>query len=595
MLKQRFLKTFIRDKFPFTTVWYSRVLKALKHLSAFFPLKIRLGIGMQLTPWDKRKIIREVYSQKEEMPLFSGKKVLLWEPAPWTIHIALIACIGVPLSLRGCNVELVICDGSPVACIGRAITDKETLPEWPKRCPGCYEACREEATSFGLKTQNMGGLVSPDTLSKLREISQTIDPASISSFNYKEVDAGSHALSSVIRYYQGKINEFEESILREYLFSTLVTTEAAINKIDSFKPDVIHMSHGMYSLWGPALNIALKRGIPVIKYGGAYRKQCMYYQKIQNNITNFHSGVLSDHEWETRVSMPLLSREEEGVIEYLEERYASNSGRFKHLGFVPKSKSKQALFNRLNLTDDKPAWCIFTHLTWDASVNSTKMAYRDYSEWVIETVKVIKDIPDVQWLIKIHPAEKIFSTVDGVEKLLGLEFTNLPSHIQVIPPDADINTYDIMNIVTGGITCHGTVGLELAVIGKPVIVAADAYYGQKGFTYDGLDADEYKNLLRRAAEIPPSLTPDQREKAIKFAYSYYIQRQLPLRMFEIGVDGSWLYFDWDKIESLIPGHDPVLDLICNRFFDGDDFIMDEDTIELYSALLKPGNNKQPQS
>jgi hypothetical protein len=338
------------------------------------------------------------------------------------------------------------------------------------------------------------------------------------------------------------------------------------------------MTTGVYTLWGPALAIALKRGIPVIIVVGAYRKQCTYYCKIKNNYTSFHFGTLSDLEWENRLQAPIASHEEENLKEYLERRYVSNTGHFKDIKMSERFESKQDLFNRLNLTDSKPVWCIFTPLTWDYSADYGKMVYRDFNEWVIETVKAIIDIPGVQWLIKVHPAEKMYNTVEGIGELIRANFPDLPAHIKIIPPDTDINTYNLMNVITGGITCLGTVGLELAAMGKPVIVAADAYYGRKGFTYDALNADEYKDLLRRVHDIPPSLTPEQREKAVKFAYSYFIQRQLPLRMFIRDNDGNWLNFDWDKIDSLIPGNDPVLDLICNRFFEGEDFILGDEVI-----------------
>lgn len=471
-----------------------------------------------------------------------------------------------------------ICDGSPVACIGREIINDETFPYWSKRCPGCYENCRDEAISFGLKTQKIGQLASADTLSKLREISQSIDIADITSYSYRGINVGTHTLSSAIRYYKGKITEIENNILREFFFSSMVIAEAAINKIETFQPAVILMSHGAYSTWGPALEAAMIRDVPIVKFGGAYRKQCMYYHKVKSNMTNFHFGYLSDAEWEKRLKTPFTSKEEKRLKKYLEERYVSGMHNFKDIKMSQTSEGKQALFNKLTLTDCKPVWCVFTPIGWDSSANLAQMAFRDFYEWTIETVKIISDIDSVQWLIKTHPAERMYATVDGIGELIRVNFPDLPANIKVIPSDTDINTYNLMRVITGGITCYGTVGLELATLGKPAIVAGDAYYSRRGFTYDALTVDEYKDLLKNVNNIPPSITMEQREKAIKFAYSYYIQRQLPLRMFIRDSDGNALCFDWDKIDSLIPGKDPVIDLICNRFFEGDDFILSDEGI-----------------
>ena len=218
-----------------------------------------------------------------------------------------------------------------------------------------------------------------------------------------------------------------------------------------------------------------------------------------------------------------------------------------------------------------------------------QVAFYGYREWTEETLKTIADIPDVQWIIRIHPMEKWGDNTGWVEQTINNMFPNLPAHIKVVPPGANINTYDIFDIITGAVTCEGTVGLEVPVIvGKPVIVAANGYYSGKGFTYDGMTPNEYRDLLRKTLEIPPFLTPEQKEKARKFAYSYFIQRQIPLTIFKTGSNGRPVAFDWSKVESLLPGGDPVVDMICERFFEGEDFILPEDIVNsMYDYAVEP--------
>ena len=56
------------------------------------------------------------------------------------------------------------------------------------------------------------------------------------------------------------------------------------------------------------------------------------------------------------------------------------------------------------------------------------------------------------------------------------------------------NPFDFFQLVDGDVTVYGTSGLELALLGKPVILAGEAHYGGKGFTYDGLSQNSYKEL-----------------------------------------------------------------------------------------------------
>lgn len=505
--------------------------------------------------------------------MFRGKRVLCWEPAPYPVHIALVASTGAALALRGCDVELVICDGTPVACIGREVNNEETFADWPKRCSGCYAACTGEASLFNMKTEGLGDLVASHDLARLRDIARTVDLAGLPQYVYKDINVGAYTLSAAVRYYQGKVTEYADDLLREFLFAALVTTEAALNKIETFKPDAIYMSHGMYTGWGPALAAAMQRGVPVVKFGGGYKKGCLHFHKIAAPTTNFHFGVLSNRGWKTRCDQPLSAWQERLLDDYLESRYLNGSSAFFDITASVPLGSRQHTLSSLGLSAEKPVWCIFSHVTWDNAVNLTSMAFSDFNQWIVETLKTIVDIPDVQWLLKIHPAEKIFGVVDGVEKTVASHFTELPGHIKIIPPDAHLNLYDLLGVLTGGVTCLGTVGLELAMMGKPVIVAADAYYSGKGFTCDGLTPVTYRDLLKKAPGMPPSLNAGQKQKARQFAYSYFIQRQIPMTTFRTGSNGLIISFDWRKAESLLPGKDMVVDMVCQRFFDGDDFIL----------------------
>jgi len=579
------MKEFIKDKIPFAfnlyLSFYAMTSNALRWFCLLLPLKIRLQMGMEFTLKDKKSIMQKLYRQRKELPLFLGKRVLCWEPAPWPVHIAMISSVGTALSLRGCSVELVVCDGAPVACIGRDISENESLQNWDKRSPGCYKACKDEANSFGLKTVAIGDIIDTDKLSELRRISQKVDLREIASYVYKGVNVGTYAASSLTRYYRGKVIEFEEELLREHLFSALVILEAAAKKIDSFEPDAIYMSHGLYTSWGPAWEIAMKRRIPVVRIGGGYRRQYTYFRKIAD-LDTVETGVLSDRGWKERNEKALSLHEERILDDYLTSRYEPNFSGFADVKVETRVESKHDILSKLQMTDDKPIWCIFTHSIWDDSVsmskNMSRLAFYDYTEWTEETLRTIIDITDVQWIVRIHPTEKRGDNVEGVENIINDMFPNLPPHIKVIPPEANINTYSIFNIITGGVTCRGTVGLEIAVTGKPVILAGGAYYSRKGFTYEGLSANEYKDLLRKTSEIPPFLTPEQKGKARKFAYSYYIQRQIPLRMFKTGSNGRFALFDWRKVESLLPDRDPVVDMICERFFVGDDFVLPDEVI-----------------
>ena len=542
---------------------------------SLLPVAYRLQRGLQVSVEERRALAKELQAQKKDLPLFSGKRVLCWEPAPFPIHVAITSSVGTALFLRGCEVEQVICDGTPVACIIREVGHDEPLSEWPERCRGCYESCRNEAASFAVRTTSLGEMLSPDDLRRLREIADAIDVSELPHLCHMDVNVGTYAVSSLTRYYKGKLVEPDESLLREFLYGALVITEAAANKIDSFKPDALYMSHGIYSSWGPALKVALQKGVPVVKFGGGYLPSFTYIRKIVGG-DNVHQGMLSDAGWEHRKVAPLTGSEEGLLNAYIRRRYTRGGSDISVSG-APR-EDRDGMVARLRLDGDRPIWCVFTNVAWDASIDVAPMAFDGPEQWLVETVKTIGAVEDVQWLIKVHPSENSSETLQGAEDIIRRHFPRLPSNIKIIPADTTLNTYDILKLVDGGVTCMGnTAGLELLMLGKPMIVAGESIFANRGFTYDGHTPAEYIEYLKTAPDIPP-LSEEQQADVFKLAYSYFIQRQIPLRMFETSSKGHFTSFDWKKVDMLLPGKDPVMDMICERFFEGEDFIIGDDAL-----------------
>jgi capsule polysaccharide modification protein KpsS len=123
----------------------------------------------------------------------------------------------------------------------------------------------------------------------------------------------------------------------------------------------------------------------------------------------------------------------------------------------------------------------------------------------------------------LHPAEIASGGTNGVGELISTNFPELPENIEVITHN-DSNTLDLLKQSSGVITCYGTSGLEAATFGIPTILAGEAYYGQKGFTFDPQTIQEYESLLLNISRIS-KLDNAQVELAKKFAYLIWIEHQ----------------------------------------------------------------------
>jgi hypothetical protein len=77
------------------------------------------------------------------------------------------------------------------------------------------------------------------------------------------------------------------------------------------------------------------------------------------------------------------------------------------------------------------------------------------------------------------------------------------------------------------LTVRGTVGIEAASFGVPVLTAGTGRYDRRGFTIDSDSRDEYLEKLAHLQEIP-RLSPAQQELAERFAYGLFVLRPFAL-------------------------------------------------------------------
>jgi hypothetical protein len=283
---------------------------------------------------------------------------------------------------------------------------------------------------------------------------------------------------------------------------------------------------------------------------------------------DFHK--LSNTAWARRLEKPLSEEEEESLKRFLDRRYHERVSfdmkkMHQYRGDVGRIRAKY------RIESDKPVWGVMAHINWDSVSDYSPMAYESFDDWMVDTIDCVSRITDVQWLIKIHPVEAYDNPASGVQRLIQRRYPNLPDHVKVIPAEEELSPLEFFELVDGGVTVYGTSGLELCLMGKPVILAGEAHYGGKGFTYDGLNIDCYRRLLERAPSIG-ALPDEQLRLARLYAYSYFVARQVPLPMVR-DRQSIWWKLQTNRRDLLIPGADPFLDFICEHLVNGEDFVM----------------------
>lgn len=531
----------------------------------------------------RRWKMQRLYAQHDP-PSPGAPTVLLWVPGGMHLLLHVETAIAAALRLRGYHVHAIICDSPYRACIRREVTQHVPVEDWRKLCPKCIASNRSVLELMGIPYSSVGDFVPPEVREKLWAQSQLCSSTNILELSHNGLPVGRNVLSAMNRYMQGSAAGLDEAILREYAFSGLVAAEAAARALDKFEPVRVLMSHAVYTDWGPALHVSRERGIPVTGWKASYLTARFFFRHVTDpQRIDFHN--LSDRSWQERAATPLSNEEESSLRTFLEKRYHHRVS-FDMMKLKKYTGETERFRARYGIADDKPVWGILAHINWDSVSDYSPMAYDSFDDWMIDTIEQVSRIPGVQWLIKVHPAEALYDPNAGVERLVSTRFPGLPSHVKLIPAEEDISPLEFFDVVDGGVTVYGTSGLELALGGKPVILAGEAHYGGRGFTEDGLDVETYRELLARAASIGP-LTAEQTALARQYAHLLFVQRQIPLPVVR-DPNSVWWSLQHDKRDDLVPGGEPFLNFICERLMDGEDFIMNRQLVELADSGVWAG-------
>jgi hypothetical protein len=150
------------------------------------------------------------------------------------------------------------------------------------------------------------------------------------------------------------------------------------------------------------------------------------------------------------------------------------------------------------------------------------------TDWMVRTIEHFSKREDVQFVIRVHPGEQI-GWGPSVFDILVEKFPTLPEHIHLLPAGAKVNTYDLVNMADLGLVFTTTVGMEMAMVGLPVIVTGQTHYRGKGFTLDIDTWESYFETLDRVLSSPKDYRPsrDQVEGAWTYAYRFFFEYPQP--------------------------------------------------------------------
>lgn len=492
----------------------------------------------------------------------------------YTPGMIMESALAAGLTLRGANVDTLLCDQLLPACQLALSTgfknETEFLHQGPARyCATCVPRGRRTYDGLQLTAFEYGQLLTPAERTQARQLAGSIPLGEIAGYTFNGVAVGEQALAGALRFFAvGTLgtDSYSDQVLRRYFEAALLTTFTLERLLAQNHYEVAVFHHGIYVPQGLVAEVARQRGVRVVTWMPGYRKR----RFIFTHNETYHRALMSEPtaNWE---HLRLSPRHESAALDYLTSRW---QGTRDWIWFHEKPEQELATIAReLGLDLNKPIIGMLSNVMWDAQLHYPANGFKNMLEWTSATLCYFASRPDLQLVLRIHPAE-IRGTVPSRQPLLAeikKVFPELPPNIFIIPPESPISTYAIM-LQCDTVLIYGTkTGVELTSFGIPVIVAGEAWIRNKGLTLDARSPQEYEQLLDRLP-LRQRMDAAQRERALKYAYHFFFRRMIPLPMFEPAEGYPFYRLHIDRVTDLAPGRSPGLDLVCDGILTGREFV-----------------------
>jgi hypothetical protein len=553
-----------------------------------------------------KRVVRRVYPVKVDQPRWQdllgtdfqtlhgriaalpadAPRVLLAPSVGHPTMTTLDSLLAVALTLRGARVDVLLCDEALPACqsclLGKLQDEwvvNEFIPHGPSRelCRSCHSPADAMFRALGVNVLHYSDYVTDAEMSAAWHLARTLTPQQIAEYTVDGLPVGEHARAGAIRFFARTSLDKEphgEDVLRRYFASALITRAAIDRLLRTTQYVSATFNHGIYVPQGIIGLVARQHGTRVVNWIQSYRKNSFifsHHDTYHHTLMSEPASSWEDLEWDDEIEAELLA--------YLKSRW---TGAEDWISFNRAPEVEMEAIARASGIDfSKPSIGLLTNVMWDAQLHYPQNAFADMWEWLVTTIRYFETRPDLQLIIRVHPAELRghIQSRQPVAEELRREMGELPPNVHVIPPDSPISTYAVMTRCDSVLIYGTKTGVELTSLAVPVIVAGEAWIRNKGITIDARSREHYLELL---ATLPLNRRLDEAtvRRAKKYAYHFFFRRMIPLGVVQPTTGNAWATYAVNvrSLGALERGRDAGLDTICDGILHGADFIYPAETL-----------------
>jgi hypothetical protein len=363
----------------------------------------------------------------------------------------------------------------------------------------------------------------------------------VKDWTYRGCWIGPQILASISRITREGSPDPEQPETRQKILKllpqTLTNVYLAEKMLSDISPDLVYLIEPNYAKNGPITDVAVQRNINFIQVAQIAKDDALMFRRLNKETRREHPSSISLETLEKVRQEPWTERQELDLQEEFDFRYGGKwflQSRCQAEDAQDFSNSE--IITQLNLNPNKKIAVVFSHVLWDANLFYGEDLFEDNGDWFVQTVKAACQNSNVNWIIKLHPANSWKNKRDGYTdelseiSLIKKHIGALPQHVKILYPDCKIKNTSLFKVIDYAITIRGTVSTELPCYGIPVFTAGTGRCYGLGFTVDSKSKEEY---LDRLANIQnqEKLSEDAISLAKKHALTAFRRRPWPMKTF----------------------------------------------------------------
>ena len=483
-------------------------------------------------------------------------RVAILSPRDWAAHVQWEGMIAQALRVRGADVRFITCGG------GLEICDRANVWEGPPMpCSTCTRYVEGSVDAHGFPRVALRRGWEGDDPGEWFEADATA-AADLADLEDLGLPLG-RLVDIPAKWFLMGAQLGDDPLgpvtIRRFLRSARRVARGLEKTLDELRPDVVVLLNGLFFFEAICWELCRRRGIDVVTYERGLIKETLVFRR------GAPACLLDISEaWEQWKDVPLTPEEDAQLDGYLREREQGKRTIDRFWG--------DAQFGDVDRERPGRLVTLFTNLTWDSAVIGQELAFPSIQAWLMGAIEAFADRPDDELIVRIHPAEAKLpgkQTREPIGAFIESRFPVLPTNVRVIGATDPTSSYPLMMASDAGLVFTSTTGLELAIRGKPVIVAGRTHYRDKGFTVDVATPEEFRAALDKVLADPGALAPDL-DLARRYAYLFFFRAPIDSPGVEEHVLGLARITVRDLAE-LAPGRNPSLDRICDGILYGGDF------------------------